>query len=121
MEQIEVHQTPTVEQYARMQQHERDKAAQIHTLNKRLRAARAKTLEAKIFAVEAARARTIYNARADARKEAAEEVAFIFQDEYTRERVRAFEAFPTRPKTYGDIEACAAEAYEYDKRHRTNP
>jgi len=113
---------PTVEQYAQMSQHDRDTAAQLRKINDRLRLAKIKTAEAALRAEESARARTIYNARQEARREANEEVAMIFHDEYARERVRAFEAFPTRPKTYGDIDACAAESHAWDLRNRgVNP
>lgn len=116
-EQLAGYPTPTVEAYALMQQHERDRAAKVFYLNQRLRKERAKTLDQAIKAEQRTRARTINTARADARREANEEVDGIFLDEYTRERVRAFEAYPMRQKSYGDIEACAAESAEYDKRH----
>lgn len=114
---VEVVQTPTVEAYAKLKQHERDRAAALVAQNQRLRQERAKTVERAIAAERRARTRTIATARAQGAKEANEEVESIFQDEYTRERVRAFEAY--RPaKSYGDIEACAAEVAEYDQRKR---
>jgi hypothetical protein len=115
---VEVVQTPTVEAYAMLKQHERDRAAVLVAQNQRLRQERAKTVERAIQAERRSRTRTVATARAQGAMEANQEVEAIFLDEYTRERVRAFEAFPTRRKTYGDIEACAAEVAEYDRKKK---
>lgn len=116
-EQIEIIQTPTVEAYARLKQHERDAAAVLVAQNQRLRQERAKTVDRALQAEQRARARTVATARAQGAAEAAEEVNAIFADEYTRERVRCFESFKPA-KTYGNLEACAAEMAEYDRRKK---
>lgn len=106
--------TPTVEAYAVMQQHERDAVARNLAHNAEVLAAEAAHLQKRQRAMASTRERDIARARAQARLDARAEVEAIYQNEYTAERILAFETHPRTPAAHGDIKACAAESHQWD-------
>jgi hypothetical protein len=113
----EVLMTPTVEAYARLKQHEREQVARALALNRKILAEQIETAEDALLAVKQSKAQEVSRAKSEARQAARAEVAKIYEDEFTRERVRAFEAYPLVPVVYGDLEACSQESYEWDLKH----
>lgn len=115
---VELYQTPDVAEYARLKPYERARVRHLMGLNAKLLAEQAEILEDSIVHVQKSRDQEIARAKSEARQAARDEVAKIYADEYRRERVRAFEAYAVKVLPYGDLKACADEAYEYDIRNR---
>lgn len=109
--------TPTVEAYAALKQHERAAAARAIVRNAKIIESQAAALDAAQRAARQVRAQMIAAAKVQARAAARAEVEQIYADTYTAERILAFETHPRTPAAHGDIRACAAESHQWDIDH----
>lgn len=115
----ELEETPSVEAYAGMKQHERAAAARAIMRNTKILESQDAAHAAAQRAARQVRAQLIAAAKVQARAAARAEVEAIYANEYTAERILAFETHPRTPAAHGDISACAAESHQWDIDHST--